>query len=526
MIESKYDIVMAGAGHNGLVVGCYLAKAGLKVCVVERQDVVGGGVVTRELTVPGFKHDLASTIHGAMVANPMFHRDELQLVSEYGLKYIWPDPQLAVVFPDDRALVFYRDIHKTCDSIAQFSERDAEMYPKFIKRATEILKMGGAVFFSPPPKFGAMISVMDSSEEGQEYLRVIMSSAHDMAEEWFESQQIQIALGRWASEMMIGPAEKGTGAYAFGLPHIHRWGLAFPEGGSGMLSEALAACLKDHGGEIRISSSIKAIKVENGEAKGVVLDSGEEILAEKAVVSNLNAKQLFLEMLRPELLPEGLQEKIRRLKHSTFQAVNQALALNEAPEYKAGTDVNKAGIVEISPLLEGYLKTFDEFRYGIPSTVMPTMSTATTFDPTRAPKGKHTLYLYHFAPYNLKDGGAARWDEIKQEVADGVLDTARQHITNLGPENILGRCIFTPLDLERYNPSFVDGDIQHIGPFLSQFFGNRPLPGWGQYRTPVKKLYMCGGSTHPGGGVTGGGRATVQVVMEDLGIDFKKVLAR
>lgn len=488
--------------------------------------MVGGGVVTKEVTVPGFKHDLASVVHGALMPNPMIHRDELELVSKYGLKYIQPDPQLAIIFPDDRALVFYRDIHKTCESIAQFSERDAEKYPKYIERATEVLKMSGVIFYSPPPTFGAMVSLMDSSEMGREYLRVVMSSAHDMAEEWFESEQMKIAISRWASEMMVGPVENGTGAYAFGIPLIHRWGMAYPEGGSGMLSETLAACLKDKGGQIKLSSPIKAIKVEGGEAKGVILDNGEEILAEKAVISNLNAKQLFLEMLKPELLPEGFQEKVRRLKPSTFQGMLQALALDEAPRYRAGGDVNKASMVEISPFLEDYLRAFDEFRYGVPSTIMPMMVVATLFDSTRAPQGKHTMYLYHYEPYNLKDGGAAKWDKIKQEVANGILETLRRHTTNMGAENILGRWIHTPLDIERYNPSFVHGDIGHLGAFVTQFFGNRPLPGWGKYKTPVKKLYMCGSSTHPGGAVTGGGRAAVQVIMEDLGIDFRKVIAK
>jgi phytoene dehydrogenase-like protein len=157
---------------------------------------------------------------------------------------------------------------------------------------------------------------------------------------------------------------------------------------------------------------------------------------------------------------------------------------------------------------------------------MPMMVVATLFDSTRAPQGKHTMYLYHYEPYNLKDGGAAKWDKIKQEVANGILETLRRHTTNMGAENILGRWIHTPLDIERYNPSFVHGDIGHLGAFVTQFFGNRPLPGWGKYKTPVKKLYMCGSSTHPGGAVTGGGRAAVQVIMEDLGIDFRKVIAK
>jgi phytoene dehydrogenase-like protein len=182
--------------------------------------------------------------------------------------------------------------------------------------------------------------------------------------------------------------------------------------------------------------------------------------------------------------------------------------------------------VELVPFLEDFLKVFDDLSHGIPCTITPILGTATLYDPTRAPAGKHTLYLYQYAPYHLRDGGASRWDEIKQEVADGVLATVRKHAVNMGPENILGRHITSPIDLERYNPALVEGSIGHLGVTLAQYMSNRPLPGWSQYRTPVNKLYLTGPSTHPGEGVSGGGRATVQVVMEDLGIDFDKLISK
>ncbi|MGD0856665.1 MAG: NAD(P)/FAD-dependent oxidoreductase [Dehalococcoidia bacterium] len=524
-MKGKYEVVIAGGGHNGLIVACYLAKAGLKVCVVEKNDMVGGGVITREVAAPGFKSDLASVVHGVFVSNPLWHRDELGLQSKYGLKYIWPEPQLAIVYPDDKALVFYRDVQKTCQSIAQFSERDAEMYPKYIKNALEVLKMGGTVFFSPPPTFGAMVSMMDSTEMGREYLRVLLSNSHAISEEWFESDQMKIAVSRWATEMMVGPTENGTGVYAYGVPTIHSWGMPYPEGGSGALTQALARCLQDMGGDIRLSSTIKSIKTDGGEAKGVILESGEEILADKAVICNLAIQQVALEMLKPEVLPEGFQTKVQRLKQSSFMGLLQGVAMHEAPNYLAGGDVNKAGMVEFAPSMEDYLRVFDEFKFGIPSTVMPMMVVGTLFDPTRAPQGKHSMYLYHYEPYDLK-GGASRWDEIGQEIADGILATLQKHTTNMGANNIIGRWKQTPLDLERTNPAMVKGDLGEIGPMITQFFGNRPLPGWGKYRTPVKKLYMCGSSTHPGGGVTGGGRAAVQLIMEDLGLNFKKVIQK
>lgn len=520
-----HDVVVVGGGHNGLVVAAYLAKAGVDVCVVEKQDKVGGGVITRELTLPGFKHDMASTMHGMISANPLIHRDELGLISKYGLKYIIPDPQLAVVFPDDRALIIYRDIDKTCESIEQFSRRDAEMYPKFIKFCERVSRAAGVATFSPPPTFGAMVSFLDKSEEGREFLRIIMSSVWDIVEEWFESDELKIAISRFGTELMIGPREKGTGNGIFGFALFHRWGWNLPVGGSGALSEALEACIRDNGGTIKVLSPVKSIKVEAGEAKGVILETGEEITARKAVISNLNVKQLFLEMLRPDDLPTGFQDKVRRIKHCTFMPIHQAIALNEAPKYKAGGDVDRTCFVDIALFKEDYLRFFDDLAYGIPRTEMPLLGVATLVDPTRAPNGKHTLYLYHFEPYNLKDGGPAKWDEIKHEIADGVLEAARSRTTNLWDENILGRWIFSPLDFERYNPAWVCGDFLHMGSFLTQLFGNRPLPGW-NYRTPIKKLYMCGPSTHPGGGASGGGRAAVQVIMEDLGISFRKVIGK
>lgn len=204
----------------------------------------------------------------------------------------------------------------------------------------------------------------------------------------------------------------------------------------------------------------------------------------------------------------------------------QALALNEAPNYKAGGGANEGVLVELSPVGDDYLAMFENYVHGVPNTQAPMVGTATRLDPSRAPAGKHTLYVYHYEPYNLKDGGPQKWDQIKQQVADGILEAIRQRTTNMGPSNILGRWIYSPLDFERYNSAWETGDFLHIGMFVTQMFANRPIPGWANYRTPIKKLYMCGASTHPGGGVNAGGRAAVQAIMEDLGIDFRKVIGR
>ncbi|MBU2608383.1 MAG: NAD(P)/FAD-dependent oxidoreductase [Chloroflexi bacterium] len=526
-MAEQYDVVIIGGGHNGLTVAGYLTKAGLNVCVVECQDKVGGGVISRELTLPGFKHDPASVMHGLVVANPIIHQDELGLLSKYGLKYIYPEQPFAIIFPDDRALVFHHDLDKTCESISQFSERDAEAYLRFNKAAVQMRKIAQIGMFSPPPAWGTMMSVLDASEEGREFLRVVLSSALDVAGDWFESDELKIAMARYASEIMVGPKEKGTGNAMWFVGGLHSWGNAVPVGGSGALSVALEACVKDTGGTVRVSSPVKTVKVEGGAATGIVLESGEEILASRAVISNVNVKQLFLEMVAEDRLPADFRDKVARIKPASFSGLNQALALNEAPKYKAGGDVNNTFFVEYAPSsMEEFLRAFEEFDYGIPNSTLPSIATATILDPTRAPEGKHTMYLWNYEPYNLKDGGPSRWDEIKQEVADSILQTVREVTTNMDEDNILGRWIMSPLDMSRYFPSMLEGDLGHIGPFLTQFFANRPLPGWGRYRTPIERLYMCGASTYPGQGVTCGGRAAVQIIMEDLGIDFRKVIKK
>jgi len=521
---AEHDVVVIGAGHNGLTVAAYLAKAGLDVCVIDGNNRIGGNVFTKELTLPGFKHDPGTMSQSSIPGSPLYKEDELGLRAKYGLKYITPtDAQFALVFPDNSALIMYRDIDKTCKSIEQFSKRDAEVYPYFYEMSSQLLQAASISQLSPPPSFGTFVSFLEASEEGRELLRVILNSPLDLAEDWFESEQMKALVCDAAANQVVSPRDKGSGVYALALSAIHR-GFPIPEGGAGMLCETLAACAKDYGATIRLSSPVVSLKVTSGECQAVILETGEEIVARKVIASTINIKQIFLNMVPAEELPSGFQLKVKRLKHSPFTTMCQLFSLNEAPKWKVGGDVNQTLIVHFGPSIEGVLKTADNFNYGIPNTEALMAGVATLFDPTRAPDGKHTLRMVQGEPWSLKDGGPEKWDEIKQEVADGALETLRAHTTNMGVGNILEREVISPLDFTRWNPAMVGGDIHQIGSYLSQYLSNRPLPGWGNYRTPVTKLYMCGSSTHPGGATTCGGRAAVQVIMEDLGIDFKKVV--
>jgi phytoene dehydrogenase-like protein len=524
-MAKTYEVVIVGSGHNALIVGGYLAKAGLDVCVLEKNPFIGGGVVSPEVTLPGFKHDLCATMHGFIQPNPVIKNDELQLKAKFGLEYIYPENNASIVFPDDSYLAWNKSLDTTCESIAQFSQKDADTYRKFYEWSSKLLDMLTAGMYNPPPPYGAFVSMFDQSEDGRELLRALGMSALDIGNEFFENDCVKVALTRFTSETMMSPKTAGTGIMLFMfIPMVHRYGWAIPKGGSGELSNSLGRCIEAHGGTIMTDSLVKKIKVQGGKAVGVILESGEEVLASKAVVSSAHVHTLFSDLLAGEkAVPDDIRKKVARTQVSDFMPINAHYALNEAPKWKAGEDCGKSIIVEICPWYEDYLKAFDDYFYGYPVTNSSLCATQSQFDPTRAPDGKHTLYLYHYEPYNLKDGGPSKWDEIKEEVADGCLETVRDRTTNMGPENILKRYVMSPLDYERYNPSFVQGDFMHLGAQIYQSFGNRPIPNM-NYKTPIENLYMCGPSTHPGGAVVGGGRAAVQAVMADLGIDFEKVI--
>lgn len=517
----KYDVVFVGGGHSALVAAAYLAKAGVNVCVLERQPFLGGGVVTQD--VDGFKHDLASVLHAAIQLNPLIVNDELKLKSKYGLEYIVPEKVCTMIFPDNTSIAIHKDVGKTCESIAKWSQKDAAMYPKFLEWAEPMVQILAMGTFNPAPPTAAMMAMLDQNEIGRELIRAMNMSSLDIVQEWFESPQLIQLMSRWTSEMMISPLEAGTGSVALlYLALLHKTGIGLPVGGSGALVTALERCFKDLGGTVRTSSTVSQIKVEGGVAKGVILDTGEEILATKAVISNLNIKQLFPDMVGQGDIPEDFAKKVKRIKTSSYSAIRVNIALDEKPHYIA-EEANNSCFLELNPFYDGYLQLFDGFKYGKTAVNAPVLSVQTVFDPTRAPEGKHTLYLYHYEPYFLPEG-PEHWDVIKDQIADGLWANFKNHCSNMTDDKVIHKFASSPLDLERWNPSWIHGDFMHFGQYAYQNAGNRPIPGWTRYKTPIDKLYMCGPSVHPGPAVTGGGRAAVQVVMEDLGIDFEKVI--
>ncbi len=523
-----YDIVVMGAGHNGLVAACYLARAGKKVLVLERQPFPGGGVVTRELNTPGYWHDLHSSVHIMIQGNPMLTDDELELKSKYGLQYRYPEVPLASIFPDNETLITYKDLDRSCAEIAKFNAADASTYRKFAERAMAMMPMFVAGLYAPPLPWGPFMAMLDMEAEGREMLDAMNRSCLDIVNREFQDDRVKIHLLKLVSENLQLPDEIGTGMGIFIMPGIiHTYGVSQPVGGSGGLTDALVRCLEDQGGELRLNAEVSQIIVESGQAVGVRLSDGEEIRAKDAVIGAIHPHVLgkFVKGL-----DAGVEARAKAVTLSTQSLFVSHYDLRQQTKYRAGEAVTAAVMLEYFPYrdLGSLLDDFDHLRRKrIPARRLLGGGDETHGDPSRAPAGAGIFHSITMAPYDITGHGAAHWDKIKEDYAAETLRQYDPFISNLTADNIIAATHWSPLDMERSSPnSFVGGDMHGCAPFLYQSAGHRPNADLGQYTVPgVEGLYLVGPFQHPGGGVYGAGRATAIRMCDDLGIDWERVVA-
>lgn len=520
---SDYDVVVVGSGHNGLIAAAYLAKAGQSVLVLERNDCLGGGVVTNELVAPGFRHDPHGALHILIQANPLIRNDELGLISEYGLKYHYPEAIFSTLFEDGDSMVTYADLDRTCQSIAKISEHDAQCYRAFVQRSAQILPLMVQGMFVPPPPQGVFWALLDQSPEGRDFMHVMQKSMLDIVNQYFTHDKTKIHLLKCAAELQVGPDERGTGAFIFnmaGFTHTYPWGV--PEGGSGALVDALVRCLEANGAEIRTTSLVDKVLVADGKTTGVQLSSGETISA-NTVIGQIHPWDLGKMV---DGLDDGVVHRAGATDTAKFCLMWSMYALDKKPHFPGGEEASKAALFNYAPAsLESYLRVFDDLRYGdMPSSPVLAILDNAQFDPTRAPAGGSTLTVSTFCPYALRDGGAAAWDSRKQEIGDSVHEIVKNICPDLNDANIAGRVFDTPLDAERYSPTFKRGDVGGISKAFYQIGGHRPTADLAQYAVPgAQGLYLAGAFMHPPGGVTGGGRATAVKICSDLNIDFDSI---
>lgn len=530
---SQYDVVIAGAGQNGLSTAAYLAKAGLKVCVLESRDFLGGGVVSFKDEL-GVTHDAASTVHTLIQLNPLIANDELGLLSKYGLDYVYPEASTTDIFVNKNlAITLYFDIDRCCEEIAtKLGEDEAKAYREFYDFTQAIGPMLTLGMFAPPVDAQTMIAALQGfGEMGERLIHYLGMSAYEIVCEVFRTEELREVTTRFVSESMISPFDKGTGGsflavmYMMHAPSKYR--MPHCVGGSQKLTDALAALIRDCGGEIRTNAKVAKVKVENGACTAFVLEDGEEVTAKK-FVSTLNIKQLFGSngMVDPSLVPEWLTEKVDNLRPSYYVGFLQNITLKEAPRYKALGDKPTEGLItEQSHGPEHYRQVFDDLKAGKHSPYDSSATcNSTLIDPSRGGEGGYqTLYLYNYEPYAL-DGDPANWDKYGQEIADKNFEAWCELTTNIKPEDALTRTVHNPLDYARWDDSWLCGDFCHISQEADQGSSNRPFPEMARFATPIENLYLGGASAWPGPTVSGGGRAVAQVLFEDMDIDFDAVI--
>ncbi|MBN8733009.1 MAG: NAD(P)/FAD-dependent oxidoreductase [Acidobacteria bacterium] len=511
---NRYDALIIGGGHNGLVTAAYLARAGRRVCVLERRELLGGCAVTEEIW-PGYKVSTAAYLSSLMQERIVRELD----LERHGYHVDPKEPPFFSPFPDGRHLFFWQDEQRTHAELAKFSRRDADRFPAYEAHLEKLAVFAEGLLLETPPPFppsgiGDYIDWLKflarrrglSAADMKALVEVFTQSASDFLDAWFESPEIKVTL---ATDGVIGanggPRTAGT---AYILLHHCMGGVGgrrgvwgFVRGGMGAVSEAIASAARAAGAEIRVNAPVSKILVENGRATGVILGNGDELHA-PIVASNADPKVTFLQLTEERHLPEDFLASIRRFRvEGTSCKIN--LACNALPDFTClpgASGPQHRATMHICPDIDYVERAWDDAKYGRPSErPLLEMTSPTQYDPSLAPPGKHIIGIFlQYAPYTLRN---ASWDDIREPFADRVIDLIAEYAPNI--RNIVEhRQVLTPLDLER-RFGISGGNIFHGEMSLDQMFVMRPVAGYARYRTPIPGLYLCGSGAHPGGGVMG-----------------------
>jgi phytoene dehydrogenase-like protein len=511
---NPYDLIIIGAGHNGLVAAAYLARAGKKVLVLERRELVGGACVTEEV-FPGFKVSTAAYVNSLL--RPEIIRD-LEL-KRYGFEMLPRNPSSFTPFPDGRYLMLGPDAALNRREVGKFSAHDAEALPRYERMLTRIADFLEPTLLQTPPDpwSGRPRDLWELAKlawrfrklgkDGPAALEILTGAARPILDRWFESEQLKVTL---ATDAIIGafasPSMPGTAYVLFhhvmgecnGVRGV--WG--YVRGGMGGISQALAAAARRHGAEIRCNAEVRRIVIRGGRVEGVVLADGTEIPAAQ-VASNADAHVTFLKLIDAAELPADFVEAVRHIDYAS-PSLKINVALSELPDFTAlpGTEPGPQhrGTVHIAPSFDYLERAYDDAKYGQPSQAPVLECTLpSAVDETVAPPGQHLMSMFvQYAPTTLR---GASWDDVKETFADRCFDVLAEYAPNVR-RAVIDRQVLSPLDLEQ-RFGLTGGNIFQGAMTLGQLFFLRPVPGYANYRTPIRGLYLCGAAAHPGGGVMG-----------------------
>ncbi|MGZ3409030.1 MAG: phytoene desaturase family protein [Xanthobacteraceae bacterium] len=515
-----YDGIIIGGGHNALILASYLGKAGLRILVVERKHIAGGGLSTLEdPRHPGFLHNTHAFFQRSITTMPWYADLELE---RHGAHYIEPELNVVLLTNDGRALEWWTDIERTVASFAQFSKRDAETLRRwqseFVPIVQQILAPESR---SPPLPSAERKALLGKSAAGRHLLEVSALSPLEFVHQEFENTTVQAGLLFFNGLREVDLRVKGFGHHIAAL-------LASPakaqmsRGGSAALARALEVAVRESGGEVRLSTEPKRIVIENGKAVGIETREGEILRARQFVVSSLNPQQTFLELLDGNVVPREIRDHAANFQYNLLAplfALN--LNLHEPPRYAARDKYPELDRAFMVIMGLDRVEQFPEIvRHHEAGTIPPTAmwgACPTLFDPSQAPDGMHTAFMWEKLPYRL-NGNPSNWDGAGAAHGRRMLDLWKRHAPNLG-DAVIDSFTRTPLDTARSLPNMRDGDLL-VGAFTNGQIGHdRPFPGAGNYRAHLTGLYLCGSSSHPGGNVTGlPGYNAAQVILADLGL--------
>jgi phytoene dehydrogenase-like protein len=521
------DFVVAGAGHNSLITAAYLAAAGHEVVVLDAREIPGGGAASEELLGPGYVVDSCSTGHTLIQTNPLLVDDELGLLGHYGLTYVQPDPFAHVAFPDGRALTMWLDVDRSCDELARFSARDAETYRRMLGEYDAVKHLFAASRFTPPGFGPSLEEMLRDHPDGARWMRRRMMSAWDVIRHEYESEHVRAFMLWQAFQTLVPVDSAGSGPLAYSIVFgRQRRSWTIPRGGSGRLTEALAAVITDHGGEVLCNRLVARLVLDDGRCVGVETDDGERYLARRGVVSTIHVKHLLA------MAPADAWDDDFRYGVDTYDIGLSGfavyLATTAPPIFEAAEGARAAVSAGLAGWPQQLLDHGRRLRDGIydPDPAWLLVATPTLVDPSRAPEGRHTVKFLSGQAWPLPPGESS-WDDLKERQADRQLGRVRRFAPGLTDEAIVTRLVKCPVDIERQNRHMIHGAFHGGDRGLAQSGGLRPAPGWAQHRMPIPGLYQTGGTTHPGGSITGApGRNAAAVILADLGTSIEAVVAR